>query len=210
MNNFNSYFSQYTSVDDPPIITEGYNNVKNWYASMFSSEPIQESPIIDSEFMKVKDKEKTDKTIKMVLSPQYKSNLIKSKKHDNKVIQYFLDKGLNEIQARGIYGNLMQESGLDPNAVSKDGHYSYGIAQWTGSRKEKLFKKYGTNPTLDQQLDFLWEELNTTHKSALEGLKNSHTILDATKSFMDKFEKPHPKYANLKARVNFAFNINEK
>ena len=210
MNNFNSYFSQYTSVDDPPIITEGYNNVKNWYASMFSSEPIQESPIIDNEFMKVKDKEKTDKIIKMVLSPQYKSNLIKSKKHDNKVIQYFLDKGLNEIQARGIYGNLMQESGLDPNAVSKDGHYSYGIAQWTDPRKEKLFKKYGTNPTLSQQLDFLWEELNTTHKSALEGLKNSHTVLDATKSFMDKFEKPHPKYANLKARVNFAFNINEK
>lgn len=210
MRTYSNYFTQYEGSNDPPIITEGYQKVKDWYKSMFEPSSVPENPILDHEFVKLKDQEKKDNTIKMVLNPQYKFDLIKSKKHDNKVIQYFLDKGLNEIQARGIYGNLMQESGLDPNAVSKDGHYSYGIAQWTGPRKEKLFKKYGTNPTLNQQLDFLWEELNTTHKSALEGLKNSHTVLDATKSFMDKFEKPHPKYANLKARVNFAFNINEK
>ena len=123
------------------------------------------------------------------------------------IIDYFISKGLTRDQARGIYGNIMQESGGDPKAISKDGHNSYGLAQWTGDRKRRLFKMYGTNPTAEQQLDFLWWELNNTHKNVLKQLKATSTVREATKIFMDKFEVPHPDYARFNNRLNYANSI---
>lgn len=124
---------------------------------------------------------------------------------DNKIISFFMDKGLTENQARGIYGNLMQESGGRLNAVSKDGHNSYGLAQWTGPRKAELFKRYGNSPSIDEQLEFIWWELNNTHKSALNSLKQASTIPQAVEVFMNKFEKPHKDYANYNKRVQYAY-----
>ena len=98
----------------------------------------------------------------------------------------------------------MQESGGNISIVSQDGNNSYGLVQWTGPRKVALFRKYGTSPTLQQQLDFIWEELNTTHRSALSGLRNSNTIEESTKVFMDKFERPNKKYANFERRLRYA------
>lgn len=123
------------------------------------------------------------------------------------IINYFVNKGLTRIQAKGIYGNLMQESGGNIQAISSDGHDSYGLAQWTGPRKQKLFEMYGPNPTIEQQLDFLWWELNNTHKDALRALKQAKTVYDATKIFMDKFERPHKDYANFNRRLKYANSI---
>lgn len=123
------------------------------------------------------------------------------------IINYFVNKGLTRIQAKGIYGNLMQESGGNIQAISSDGHDSYGLAQWTGPRKQKLFEMYGPNPTIEQQLDFLWWELNNTHKDALRALKQVKTVYDATKIFMDKFERPHKDYANFNRRLKYAHSI---
>ena len=125
----------------------------------------------------------------------------------NYIINYFLNKGLTLNQAKGIYGNIMQESGGNIKALSKDGHNSYGLAQWTGDRKQKLFTMYGPNPTAEQQLDFLWWELNNTHKSSLNALKQTTTVEDAVKVFMDKFERPHKDYANFNRRLRFANSI---
>ena len=66
---------------------------------------------------------------------------------------------------------------------------------------------YGTNPTTQQQLDFLWWELNNTHKDALESLKRTSTVTDATRVFMNKFEKPHKNYAAFKRRLNYANSV---
>ena len=123
------------------------------------------------------------------------------------IINYFVNKGLTRIQAKGIYGNLMQESGGNIQAISSDGHDSYGLAQWTGPRKQKLFEMYGPNPTIEQQLDFLWWELNNTHKDALRALKQAKTVYDATKIFMDKFERPHKDYANFNRRLKYANSL---
>ena len=123
------------------------------------------------------------------------------------IINYFVNKGLTRIQAKGIYGNLMQESGGNIQAISSDGHDSYGLAQWTGPRKQKLFEMYGPNPTIEQQLDFLWWELNNTHKDALRALKQAKTVYDATKIFMDKFERPHRDYANFNRRLKYANSL---
>lgn len=128
-------------------------------------------------------------------------------KSSNYIIKYFMNKGLTKSQAKGIYGNLMQESGGNLRAVSKDGHNSYGLAQWTGSRKTKLFSMYGRNPSLKQQLDFLWWELNNTHTDALQALKNTNTVSGATKVFMDKFERPHKRYQYFNRRLKYANSI---
>ena len=125
----------------------------------------------------------------------------------NDIVQYFMDKGLTKNQAKGIYGNLMQESSGNLNARSSDGYNSYGLAQWTGNRKLRLFSKYGNHPTRQQQLDFLWEELNTTEKNALDALLKTKTVDDATEVFMRKFERPASYAANLKARLKYAHSV---
>lgn len=126
---------------------------------------------------------------------------------DNYIVDYFMKKGLTRNQAKGIYGNIMQESNGDLTAVSSDGYNSYGLAQWTGERKQRLFNMFGANPTAKQQLDFIWWELNNTHKNALASLKGTTSVSDATRVFMDQFEKPHKNYANFSRRLRFADSI---
>ena len=125
----------------------------------------------------------------------------------NQIVNFFMNKGLTKNQAKGIYGNIMQESGGKHNIVSRDGHNSYGLAQWTGTRKARLFSKYGTNPTVNQQLEYLWDELNSTEKNALNALRNTTTVADATKVFMQKFERPANWAANFKNRLKHANSI---
>lgn len=125
----------------------------------------------------------------------------------NQIVNFFMNKGLTKNQAKGIYGNIMQESGGKHNIVSRDGHNSYGLAQWTGTRKARLFSKYGTNPTVNQQLEYLWGELNSTEKGALNALRNTSTVEDATKVFMQKFERPANWAANFKNRLKYANSV---
>lgn len=125
----------------------------------------------------------------------------------NQIVNFFMNKGLTKNQAKGIYGNIMQESGDKHNIVSRDGHNSYGLAQWTGIRKARLFSKYGTNPTVNQQLEYLWSELNSTEKGALNALRNTSTVEDATKVFMQKFERPANWAANFKNRLKHANSV---
>lgn len=125
----------------------------------------------------------------------------------NQIVNFFMNKGLTKNQAKGIYGNIMQESGGKHNIVSRDGHNSYGLAQWTGTRKARLFSKYGTNPTVNQQLEYLWSELNSTEKGALNALRNTSTVEDATKVFMQKFERPANWAANFKNRLKHANSV---
>lgn len=132
---------------------------------------------------------------------------VPNQNQNNIIIDYFTSKGLTRTQAKGIYGNLMQESRGNIKAVSSDGNNSYGLAQWTGERKQRLFNMYGPNPTINQQLDFLWWELNNTHKNALLSLKKATTVSDATRVFMNKFERPHKDYANFNRRLRFANSI---
>lgn len=125
----------------------------------------------------------------------------------SQIVNFFMNKGLTKNQAKGIYGNIMQESGGKHNIVSRDGHNSYGLAQWTGTRKARLFSKYGTNPTVNQQLEYLWSELNSTEKGALNALRNTSTVEDATKVFMQKFERPANWAANFKNRLKHANSV---
>lgn len=198
---YSNLFSTYEATDAPPIITEGYKNTKEFFDSITQPKQNKEQTEEQNLWSSVTFPKPTINYIFQNTEAKFVPSGNSKKDY---IIQYFVNKGLTVNQARGIYGNIMQESGGNLNIVSRDGYNSYGIVQWTGPRKVALFNKYGTRPTLQQQLDFIWEELNTTHRSALSGLRNSNTVEEATRVFMDKFERPNKKYANFERRLRYA------
>lgn len=108
---------------------------------------------------------------------------------------YFVNKGLTKEQSSAIAGNLFKESSFNSNAVG-DTHlptYSEGLAQWREGRLTNLKNfaksKNKSYKDLNTQLDFLWNELNTSEKEALNYLKNSKNISEASKNFASKFER---------------------
>lgn len=113
-------------------------------------------------------------------------NLTKNKKQ---AMEFFQSKGLSAYHSAGIVGNLLGESNLNPEAVNPTSK-AYGIAQWLGNRKKKLIAKYGNKPTFEQQLEFVWEELNSSEKSAYDKLLQTKNVDEAINSFMKHFERP--------------------
>lgn len=84
------------------------------------------------------------------------------KQKQKKAYDYFtIKRGMSQIQALAILGNLMAESGLKDD-ISGDNGTSYGIQQWHNERKDALFKKARKNghntPTFEDQLEFLADE----------------------------------------------------
>lgn len=73
------------------------------------------------------------------------------------------ERRLRPEQAVAIMSNLRGESNMDPYIENSIG--AYGIQQWLGPRKKELFKKYGSKPTLLQQLEFLVDE----HEGKIKG-----------------------------------------
>ena len=122
----------------------------------------------------------------------------------NTVLNFFTNKGLSVNQARGILGNLMQESRGNHQAVNRTSGAT-GIAQWLGSRKQKLYQRFGKNPSLQDQLNFIWEELNTTEKDAFQKLLNTNTVSDATRVFAQHFERAGKNEMNINKRIKFAY-----
>lgn len=125
--------------------------------------------------------------------------------NEEKVWNYLKDQGYSDEQAAGIMGNLAWESGdktfeKATNSEELSGGGGYGLAQWTGARRTEIneaAKKQGVSVTdLKFQLDYLNYEINTrTEKGSstvteAEGLKKLQSVDDATKYFMDNFERP--------------------
>lgn len=123
---------------------------------------------------------------------------------EQQVLNFFQKKGLSEHQARGILGNLMQES-RGNHIITNKTSGAFGLAQWLGPRKQKLMQKYGPNPTVQQQLEFIWEELNTSESKAFQKLLNTNTIADATRAFAQHFERAGKKEMNMNKRIKFAY-----
>lgn len=125
---------------------------------------------------------------------------------------YFIQKGLPPVIASGIVGNLIHESGLDTSIEGDKGlkgGSSYGIAQWRGDRLTNLQKRYGDNWTnLDNQLDFVLHELNSSEKTTFNKLKYAKTPEEASDIFMRGYERPS-KEAISKSGVHRAKNARD-
>lgn len=108
-------------------------------------------------------------------------------KRARQAVDYFVNKGLTREQAAGLVGNLMRESGMNIGATNPNSG-AYGLSQWLGSRKTRLFKRYGYHPTFEQQLDYIWDELNTSHRRGLQMLRASKTVDDAARNAFGYYE----------------------
>ena len=108
-------------------------------------------------------------------------------------IDFFMAKGLTREQAAGIAGNLLHESGFNPNAVG-DGGTSFGVAQWHNGRGDNMkawTQAHGYSPTSFRgQLEFLWHELNNNESYALGKLRATSSANDAGMAFCRYFERP--------------------
>lgn len=118
------------------------------------------------------------------------------------IFDYLTGKGLNAAAACGILANIKGESGGNPSLVgTADAYGSIGICQWTFGRKTALLNFLGGNwrGNLSGQLDFLWQELNSSYKnSVLVPLQNEPNTeagaRDAAFIFVSKFEIPQRYY----------------
>lgn len=106
-----------------------------------------------------------------------------------KAMKFFMDKGMSRVGAAGLVGGFMRESSgnLSPNALNPSSK-ALGIAQWLGSRKKELIRRYGSNPTFEQQLEFVWHELNTNYKRALRELMAAKTPTQAADAALGWYE----------------------
>ena len=154
------------------------------------------------------------------------------------IFDFFLRKGLTPNAVAAIMGNINAESGCRSNNSQDtfdhddvqytnnvdNGTYSkeefindkvgYGLAQWTyPTRKESLYEFAKNKQTsigdLNMQLEFLWEELNTSHQDILQYLQEhgNDSIDSLTEYYMDKFENPTtPRLAERKQSANDYYN----
>jgi hypothetical protein len=110
---------------------------------------------------------------------------------------YFVHQGLTKVQAAGIVGNLMQESGVSPTIYQYGGGPGRGIAQWSaGGRWDtthddnvaSFASEHGESRwALGTQLDFIWFEL-TEKGYGFGSLKAATSIDAAVTAFQDDYE----------------------
>jgi hypothetical protein len=107
-------------------------------------------------------------------------------------VEFFLGKGYTREQAAGIVGNLVHESGLDPNAVGDRGT-SFGLAQHHAERAQALVdfaKERGTSPNdFRTQLEFIDKELHGSEGATLARLQAAQTPEQAAHAFIG-YERP--------------------
>ena len=147
-------------------------------------------------------------------NPESVSNETKSYVFNNNIsdrrkqaFNFFKSKGFSDIHAAGIVGSLTGESGKQLNPLARNPNSgAFGIAQWLGDRQKALFAKYGKNPTFEQQLEFVLEELNGSEKDALNHLLSTKSVADATRSFTSMFERPSKREidSSIKTRISNA------
>ena len=128
--------------------------------------------------------------------------------------EYF---GWSDEVCAGIMGNIMAEigGGASEGALGFgekwkiDKSSGMGMFQWTSGRRKEIKSIYGNNPTIEQQLEFMYDELYGTDgvtkqvkDSELEKILNGQSPESIAYSFATYFERCDPAYRS--ARKNYA------
>lgn len=119
---------------------------------------------------------------------------------------YFIGKGLSPAASAGIVGNLIAESSVNPESVQPYGGAGRGIAQWSvGGRWNPALMTGNESQDLQNQLDYIWSELNTSYTSVLSGLQTAQNVTVATTIVETQYERP--KQNNTDTRVAAATSV---
>lgn len=105
------------------------------------------------------------------------------------VVDYFKAKGYSEVAAKGIAGNIGQESSFDSQATNAQGMKGY--VQWDTNRRGALakFAGYTKDPySKENQLAFIEHELNTGYKHVKNKLATAKTATEASDIFQNHYE----------------------
>lgn len=155
----------------------------------------------------------------------YEKGLVGTKNVE-KAYNFLISNGYKPVTAAAIIGNFMKESqgegqGIRPNAENPDS-LSYGIAQWNPQdgalRKQELeawandrrLKWNTTSPVDDDalltQLQFFHWDFKTQRPGfyGYNDVVATDNIEIATKTFMDKYERPGNAEADLPNRIKYA------
>lgn len=112
------------------------------------------------------------------------------------IVKFFTDRGYPLHVARGIAAGIWAESKMDPKAFNPagGGKGAYGVGQWRGQRQRELFRRYGSNPTLFQQLEYMNWELNggNGEKAAGDALRGAGSDKAALDLYVKRFMRPAP------------------
>lgn len=109
--------------------------------------------------------------------------------------------GFSDIVCAGIMGNMMAECGgcwtadLDWD-IGANQSKPYGMIQWLGGRKQQLFSIYGNMPSIEEQLEFMKDELYGTNGVTkqvtdwqLDKIMNAETPEECAYAFACYFER---------------------
>lgn len=117
--------------------------------------------------------------------------------------EYFLAHGFTPAESAGIVGNLIQESGVNPESVQSGGP-GRGIAQWSlGGRWNPSLMTGNPQVDLQAQLNFIDQELQSNPSYGLTALMRSTTPQEAASTFSADYERP----GIIGNRVNDAVNV---
>lgn len=101
-------------------------------------------------------------------------------------LNFYLSQGLSQQGAAYLVGALLQESGLDPNAVGDQGT-ARGLAQWRGERQR------GMPADFHGQLAFVLTEMNRDPQSrqarVLETLRNPNASVEEVRRALKIYER---------------------
>lgn len=128
-----------------------------------------------------------------------------------KAFRFFVQKGLTAIQSAGIVGNMVHESGVDPENIQNPGGRSknpedagnqgWGIVQWTPGRKVIDIAKSANITTpiyeLGTQLEIVWAQLTRLgglEQQAGDDIKKTAVVLDAVLAFQGNTDPSAGKY----------------
>lgn len=214
-------FTTYQNVDEPTVPTLKtplYEIETPWADSFITKDDGTQIPLAKSNMPRMIVNNNPEYKNN---NPEYKNNQGNSQSQSSintkiggdkkqQALNFFINKGLSNHVAAGIVGNLIQESGLKTN-IKGDGGKAFGIAQWHPDRQKGLKALADSRGTkiddFETQLEYVWQELNTTEKGTLSRLLNSRNVDEATTIFMRHFERPNEKYANLTGRIKYANSL---
>ena len=105
--------------------------------------------------------------------------------------------GWSDEVCAGVIGNIMGEIGRDMKFEKWNHDKPYGMFQWLGQRRKDIHKIYGEEPSIEEQLEFMYDELYGTdgvRKQVKdwqrEKILTSETPEDAAMAFCRYFERP--------------------
>jgi hypothetical protein len=100
---------------------------------------------------------------------------------------YLQKQGLTSEQARGAVAGIHAEGG----GLGFSANGAFGLGQWRGPRLRELFRRYGRNPTRQQQLEYLAWELNGGDQGGA-AVKRATTADGALLAYVNAFMRPGP------------------